>query len=39
VDQSTIALVTHVEEVEEDKWMKKLVTHAKERGRRRKVDG
>ena len=32
MDRLMIALVTHVEEVEEDQWMKKLMTHAKDKG-------
>ena len=32
MDHSTTALATHLEEVEEDQWIKKLMTHAKEKG-------
>ena len=32
MDQLTDALVAHMEEVEEDHWMKNLMIHVKEKG-------
>ena len=35
----TTALVTHVEEMKDDQWMRKLVTHAKEKREEEEEEG